>query len=178
MSDVEDEPTARTPVPPAATDPLDGWNFATRDETALWGVIDVTGCDEAQIAYALEMLPVVVDRFVAQAPRDGFLTVTHVDYGSVVVADDRLFPVRNPESECLGQRAAALPSVEFLVIEPIDGIDGIDVVAYRLGPGDGVTAVVADDTGRAVIVTGARATDAEVRELVGQLAAHLRSGTD
>jgi hypothetical protein len=175
MFDVEDELTARTPLPPAATDPLDGWTFATRDETAEWGVIDVIGCNETQIAYALGMLPVVVDQFVAQAPRDGFLTVTHVDYGSVVVADDRLFPVRNPESECLGQRAAALPSVEFLVIEPIDGID---VVAYRLGSGDGVTAVVADDTGRAVIVTGARATDAEVRELVGQLADHLRSEVD
>jgi hypothetical protein len=174
LFDVGAEPTARTPVAAGETR-LDGWSLDARDETPSWGVVDVIGCSESQIYYALASLPVVTERFAALAPRDGFLSVIHVDYGSVSVAGDRLFPIRHPGSECFGQSASAFPSMEHLAVEPIDEVD---VVAYRLGPGESVRAVVADDTGRAAIITGARATDFEVRTLVGQLAAQLQSGTD
>lgn len=173
LFDVGAEPTAHIPVPAIAA-MLDGWSSGARDEIAHWGVIDVVGCAEAQTFYALAALPVVIDEYAAQAPRDAFLSVIHVDYGSVSVADDRLFPIRHPASECFGQAAAAFDEVVYVSIEPIGGVD---VVVYRTGAGDSVRAIIADDTGRAVLVTGARATDMELHDLAEQLAAPLRSGT-
>lgn len=173
LFDVGPEPTAVTPMPAAAM-PLAGWRFEARSGGSSWGVIDITGCSEAQIYYALAAMPVVTDRFSTLAPRDGFLSVDHVDYGSLPVADHRLFPIRHPATECMGQAAAVFSPVEQL---PIDPIDGVDVVAYRVGSGEGFTAVIADETGRAALVTGARVTDDEVRELVVQITTQLRSST-
>ena len=173
LSDVGPEPTAEMPVPAAAM-PLAGWRLDTRSGGSSWGVIDITGCAEAQIYYALAAMPVVTDHSSTPAPRDGFLSVDHIDYGSPSVADDRLFPIRHPATECMGQAAAAFVPVERL---PIDAIDGVDVVAYRSGSGERFTVVIADDTGRAALVTGARATDDEVRAVVLQLATQLRSNT-
>ena len=171
LSDVGPEPTAMTPMPAAAM-PLAGWRFDSRAGGPSWGVIDITGCSEAQIYYALAAMPVITDHFLTLEPRDGFVSVDHVDYGSLSVADDRLFPIRHPATECMGQPAGAFVDVERL---PIGPVDGVDVVAYRAGSGERFTAVIADETGRAALVTGARATDDEVRALVLQLATQLGS---